>query len=344
MSSFYHHQLDRPVSDSQAGAVIAIGNFDGVHRGHQVVLEQAAAIAWVQDSKCFALSFEPHPRTLFKPGSPVFRLTNEAMKSRVLQAFGLDGLLVLEFTRDLAATSAEDFVNSLLLERARASHAVSGFNFHFGKNRAGSPDFLRQKGNELGFGVTIVEAKTSGGDTAAEIISSSRIRRLLGSGDMEAAAKLLGYHWLVSGPVIKGAQLGRTLNYPTANLSLAENCHLAHGIYAVHLRRADGGLHSGVASYGRRPTFDNGPALLETFIFDFDEDIYGEEISVTLLDYLRPELKFDSVEELVAQMDKDSEQARRILAKARPLSSLDDALNFATSVTAEVAIGVNVDG
>lgn len=350
MTSFYHHHLISPVAEQHAGSVIAIGNFDGVHRGHQVVLEQALSIAREKGCKCFALSFEPHPRTLFKPGSPVFRLTDETMKARVLGAFGLDGLLVLEFSRELAGTSAEDFVKSLLMERAGASHVVSGFNFHFGKNRAGSPDFLRQSGQELGFGVTIVEAKTdSTGDSRtdaettagaaeaaeADIISSSRIRRLLGAGEVDAAAQLLGYHWLVSGQVIKGAQLGRTLNYPTANLALAENCRLAHGIYAVHLRRADGSLHKGVASYGRRPTFDNGRALLETFIFDFNEDIYGEEISVTLLDYLRPELKFDSAEALVEQMDKDSDQARKYLADARPLSDLDAKLNFEAGVVSD---------
>lgn len=343
MNSFYHHQLVRPVSDAQSGAVLAIGNFDGVHRGHQVVLDQAVSVAREKGSKCFALSFEPHPRTLFKPDSPVFRLTDESMKARVLEAFGLDGLLVLEFDRELAGTSAEDFVQSLLLDRAGASHVVSGFNFHFGKNRAGSPDFLRKSGEERGFGVTIVEAKKEplvpvterGADDEADIISSSRIRRLLGSGEVGAAAKLLGYHWLVSGSVVKGAQLGRTLNYPTANLELAENCRLAHGIYAVHLRRADGSLHRGVASYGRRPTFDNGPALLETFIFDFDEDIYGEEITVTLLQYLRPELKFDSAEALVSQMDMDSEMARGCLDSAKPLSDLDARLNFENGVRSD---------
>ncbi|MEP0941444.1 MAG: bifunctional riboflavin kinase/FAD synthetase [Rhizobiaceae bacterium] len=338
MSSFYHHQLDKPVADDQAGSVIAIGNFDGVHRGHQVVLEQALAIARDKGVQCFALSFEPHPRTLFNPDSPVFRLTEEPLKARVLQAFGVDGLLVLEFTRDLAGTSAEDFVKELLVGRARASHVVSGFNFHFGKNRAGSPDFLRQAGQTFGFGVTIVDAKTDEGgdnqDNGPDIISSSRIRRLLGAGDVDAAAQLLGYRWLVSGKVIKGAQLGRTLNYPTANLELAQNCHLAHGIYAVHLRTADGSLHHGVASYGRRPTFDNGRALLETFIFDFDRDIYGEEISVTLLDYLRPELKFESAGELVIQMDKDSLRARQCLANSDALSELDAALNFGAGVQA----------
>ncbi len=339
MSGFYHHSLDRAVVEDCRGAVIAIGNFDGVHRGHQVVVEKALEIAQRQGCKCFALSFEPHPRTLFRPQSPVFRLTDEIMKAHVLEAFGVDGLLTLEFTRDLASTSAEEFVQNILLDLARASHIVSGFNFHFGKDRVGSPQYLQQAGQEFGFGVTIVEAETGGNEggeggggaeVSAEPISSSRIRRLLGDGNVQAAADLLGYHWLVSGQVIKGAQLGRTLNYPTANLSLAENCHLAHGIYAVRLRRPDGRLYDGVASYGRRPTFDNGPALLETFIFDFDEDIYGETISVTLMDYLRSEEKFDSVDALIAQMDKDSEKAKHLLADARPISKLDAVLNFDT--------------
>ncbi len=341
MAGFYHHSLDRAVVDDHRGAVIAIGNFDGMHRGHQVVVEKALAISRQQGCKCFALSFEPHPRTLFRPQSPVFRLTDEIMKAHVLEAFGVDGLLTLEFTRELASTSAEDFVQSILLDLAQASHVVSGFNFHFGKDRAGSPQYLLQAGQEFGFGVTVVEAKSSGGggegdnsgevEVPAEPISSSRIRRLLGDGNVRAAAGLLGYHWLVSGPVIQGAQLGRTLNYPTANMSLAENCHLAHGIYAVRLRRPDGRLYDGVASYGRRPTFDNGPALLETFIFDFDEDIYGETISVTLMDYLRSEEKFESVDALVAQMDKDTEQAKHILAAARSISKLDSRLNFDTA-------------
>lgn len=348
MVRFYHHKLDQPVSDDRRGAVIAIGNFDGVHRGHQVVLQAALALAKRQACPCFALSFEPHPRTLFRPQSPVFRLTDEAMKARILEAFGVDGLLTLEFTRELASTTAEDFVRTILLDRAQASHVVSGFNFHFGKDRKGSPQYLQQAGDDLDFGVTIVEAKTGGGGdsdsdgdsdgggdgdgdgnlSASEPISSSRVRRLLGSGNVGAAAGLLGYHWLVSGEVIKGAQLGRTLNYPTANISLAANCHLAHGIYAVRFRCADGRMFDGVASYGRRPTFDNGAALLETFIFDFDEDIYGETVSVTLMDYLRAEEKFNSVDDLVAQMDIDTDRAKAILSKIAPISSLDKTLNF----------------
>ncbi len=328
MADFLHHNLDQTVADSHAGGVVAIGNFDGVHRGHQMVLEQAENIARKTGQRCFALSFEPHPRTLFKPDSPVFRLTDETMKGRVLKAFGVDGLLTLPFTRELASTSAEDFVKEYLLGRARASHVISGFNFHFGKDRAGSPEFLRKAGQRLGFGVSIIEAISDVGLADAEPISSSRIRRHLGAGLVSDAASLLGYHWLVEGEVIQGAQLGRTLNFPTANLSLPASCHLAHGIYAVRLRRADGSLHDGVASYGRRPTFDNGPALLETFIFDFCDDLYGETVAVSLIARLRGEEKFDSADALVVQMEKDCIDARSVLAEVQPRSKLDQILNF----------------
>ncbi len=317
--------LDKPLPDAMRGAVIAIGNFDGVHRGHQTVLNAALAIGRETGTKVFALSFEPHPRTLFKPDSPVFRLTPRDMKARIVQAAGVDGLLVLPFTRDLAGTSAQDFVDRHLVEATGASHVVTGFNFMFGRKREGTPDFLREAGGRAGFGVTIVEEYRDG---AGEELSSSRIRRLLGEGDVDHAARLLGYRWCVGGTVVKGAQLGRTLGYPTANLSLADNCRLAHGIYAVRLRRADGSLHDGVASYGRRPTFDNGAPLLETFVFDFDGDLYGEEIEVTLFAHLRGEEKFDSAEALVKQMDRDSAAARAILAKAEPHSALDRAIAF----------------
>lgn len=328
MIRFIHHNLDRALPDDARGGVIAIGNFDGVHRGHQSVLESAKQLANDLGTQCYALSFEPHPRTLFRPQSPVFRLTPESMKASVLQAFGVDGLLTLPFTRDLASTSADGFVDEYLVGRAGAGHVISGFNFHFGKDRAGSPEFLKQAGSARGFGVTIVEAHA---DENSEPISSSRIRRSLGAGDVAEAAGLLGFRWGVSGEVIKGAQLGRTLGYPTANLSLPESCHLAHGIYAVRLRRADSSLHDGVASYGRRPTFDNGPALLETFVFDFSDDLYGEKIEVSLFAYLRGEEKFDGADALVEQMDKDSAEARACLAGVEPLSPLDSTLNFGGS-------------
>ncbi|MEE9315286.1 MAG: bifunctional riboflavin kinase/FAD synthetase [Rhizobiaceae bacterium] len=328
MSKFLHHNLSQPIASAARGGVIAIGNFDGVHRGHQTVLDKARAIAAKNNVPCYALSFEPHPRTLFRPDHPVFRLTPEALKARVLEAAGIDGLLTLPFTRDLASTSADEFVEQFLLQSAGASHVVTGFNFHFGKDRVGTPEFLTNAGKTKGFGVTIVDAFGDEGDGVEDVISSSRIRRLLGAGGVNNAAKLLGFRWGVSGEVIKGAQLGRTLGFPTANLSLPESCHLKQGIYAVRLRRQNGILYDGVASFGRRPTFDDGPALFETFIFDFSEDIYGEQIDVALFAYQRGEIKFDGIEPLIEQMKNDAQIARDTLSKVKPLSALDSRLNF----------------
>ncbi len=325
MSSFLHHNLSLELPEQARGGVIAIGNFDGVHRGHQAVLDTAMDIARQNGVPCHALSFEPHPRTLFKPESPVFRLTPEGLKARVMKAAGLDGLLVMDFTRELAGTEAIDFVQDHMLGAAGASHVVSGYDFHFGKNRRGSPDFLKECGAKLGFGVTIVELQSNGG---AEPFSSSRIRRLLGAGDAQVAAGQLGYRWTISGKVVRGAQLGRTLGYPTANIVPPESCHLAHGIYAVRLRRADGELYDGVANHGRRPTFDNGAPLLETFVFDFEGDLYGEDIEVSLFERLRGEEKFDSAEALVTQMDQDSQEAGNVLSAAEPLSDIDRVLCF----------------
>ncbi|MDA8870430.1 bifunctional riboflavin kinase/FAD synthetase [Rhizobiaceae bacterium] len=310
--------------ETRRGGVVAIGNFDGVHRGHQTVLAEARNIANAAGVPAYALTFEPHPRTLFKPDAPVFRLTPDAVKARVVEAAGLDGLLVLPFDRELAGTSAQDFVDRHIVKATSASHVVSGYDFMFGKDRQGTPDFLVAAGTRAGFGVTIVERHEDGG----EALSSSRIRSALAEGDITHANAMLGYRWSATGEVVKGAQLGRTLGYPTANLVLPESCDLAHGIYAVRLRRADGTLHDGVASYGRRPTFDNGPAWLETFIFDFSDDLYGETITVSLFERLRGEVKFDGADALIAQMDLDAEQSRAILAKAEPLSPLDAKLTF----------------
>lgn len=322
---FLVHDLSMPLPQDMRGGVLAIGNFDGVHRGHQVVLEEARQVAENLGVPLFALSFEPHPRTLFRPQSPVFRLTPQSVKARVLEAYGADGMLILPFTRDLASTSADDFIGNFLLTGAGASHIVTGFNFHFGKDRQGSPEFLQNAGTERGFGVTIVSAHT---DENAEPISSSRIRRLLGAANVEEAAGLLGYRWFVSGIVKDGAKLGRTLGFPTANLELPESCHLAHGIYAVKVRLSDGTVHDGVASYGRRPTFDNGAALFETFVFGFDGDLYGSEIEVSLFAYLRGEEKFEGTEDLIVQMKKDEAEARACLASVTPLSPLDNRINF----------------
>ncbi len=331
--TFQSLYLNGPVPATMSNAVVAIGNFDGMHRGHQAVLDIATDKAIELGVPVVVMTFEPHPRTLFRPQSPVFRLSNESEKSALLSAIGVDGMAICEFTREFASSSADEFVERYLVQYLQAAHVVIGFNFHFGKDRVGTPEFLLEAGKNSGFGVTITEARSAdiaSEDSSENIISSSRIRRLLGAGKPEEAAVLLGYHWRVSGEVIKGKQLGRTLGFPTANLKLAASCHLQHGIYSVRLRRPNGELLDGVASYGRRPTVEgDGEEILETFIFDFDQEIYGEQVSVTLFNYIRGEEKFDHLDGLVVQMKKDESRAKELLAIVKPVSSLDDRLNFA---------------
>ena len=304
---------------SLRNAVVAIGNFDGVHRGHQSVLEAALAQAKELSAPAVVLTFEPHPKTFFRPDQPVFRLTDAYTKARLLAEIGFDAVIEHTFDADFANTGAGKFVEEVLVGELGASHIVTGYDFHFGKGREGSPEFLSNAGKRYGFGVTIVDAFK---DEGREVISSSRIRDCLAAGDVALANGLLGYVFRARGEVIKGKQLGRELGYPTANVMLPAECPLRHGIYAVRAMTQDGVLHDGVASYGRRPTFDNGEALLETFIFDFTGDLYGEALTVYLYGWLRGEEKFDSAEALIAQMDKDAAEARAALACFGPEQGL----------------------
>lgn len=300
------------------GGTVAIGNFDGVHRGHQSVLSAALD----GPSPALALTFEPHPRAFFG-GKAIFRLTPEEEKARLVTAFGLAACVVAPFDGALAALTADAFIEEVLVRRLAARHVVVGHDFKFGAKRSGSAETLAEAGRRHGFKVTIVPAYADG-DT---VISSSRIRTLLAEGEVAAAGALLGYRYQVRGPVRHGEKRGRTLGYPTANLALAPENELRHGIYAVRAEAA-GRWHDGVASFGRRPTFDNGAPLLETFIFDFKGDLYDKPLTVTLVKFQRPELKFDGLDALVAQMDRDSADARAALAGLAPLSALDRAVNF----------------
>jgi riboflavin kinase/FMN adenylyltransferase len=308
------------------GGVVAIGNFDGVHRGHQAVLGRALAEAKATERAAVALTFEPHPRSVIRPDIPLFRLTPAPMKASILDRLGFDAVVEMPFTRAFAEQSAEEFVTRILDGGLGVSHVVTGVDFHFGKDRQGGPAYLMEAGERHGFGVTLVDAFR---DEGAEIVSSSRIRALLTDGDIAEAAGLLGYRFTVEATVSKGRQLGRTLGYPTANMALPADMDLAHGIYAVKFRRADGTLHDGVASFGRRPTVEeDGAALLETFLFDFTGDLYGETSRVSFFSFLRGEEKFDGLDPLVAQMHRDEEEARAVLGKAVPLSPLDRAVAF----------------
>ncbi len=324
--AFEHISATAPLPAHLRGGVVAIGNFDGVHRGHQAVLERALAEARRRGVPALVLSFEPHPRKVFRPDMPLFVLTPPPMKARLLSHLGFAALVEQPFTRAFAALSAEAFVTDVLETNLGITHAVTGFDFHFGKDRQGGPAFLMAAGERHGFGVTLVDAFR---DEGAEVVSSSRIRALLGEGEVVEAAGLLGYRFTVESEVIGGQQLGRTLGYPTANMRLSPEADLKEGIYAVRFRRADGTLHDGVASFGRRPTVDdNGAPLLETFVFDFSGDLYGEICEVSFFGFLRPEVKFDGLDALVAQIKRDETEARALLAGVSPLSELDSAIAF----------------
>jgi len=323
---FAHIRRPVPLPETLRGGVVAIGNFDGVHRGHQAVLERALSEASQRNVPALVLTFEPHPRLFFRPEQPLFVLTPPAMKARLIGALGFDGLVEQPFTAAFAAQSAEDFVTGMLAGRLGIRHVVTGFDFHFGHNRQGGPAFLMEAGQRHGFGVTLVDAFR---DEGGEVVSSSRIRALLEAGEVAEAAGLLGYRFTVEAEVIGGQRLGRTLGFPTANMRLSPEATLKEGIYAVRFRRADGTLHDGVASFGRRPTVnDNGAPLLETFVFDFSGDLYGETCEVSFFGFLRSEIKFDGLDALVVQMKRDEAEARALLAGVKPLSQLDAAIAF----------------
>lgn len=326
MTVFHRNEKKTPLPETLKGGVIAIGNFDGVHRGHQSVLNRALDIARIRKAPALVLTFEPHPRTVFNPDKPVFRLTPAPVRAQVLEAMGFHSVIEYPFDREFASRSAEDFVRSILVDWLGATEVVTGFDFHFGKGREGGPAFLMEAGKRHGFGVTLVDAFR---DEGAEVVSSSRIRGLLADGDVAQAAGLLGYRFTVEAEVIKGQQLGRTLGYPTANMALAPEAELKPGIYAVRLRRPDGSLHDGVASFGYRPTVtEDGAPLLETFVFDFSGDLYGEHCRVSFFGHLRDELKFTGLEPLVEQIRKDEEEARALLSGVRPLGPLDAKVAF----------------
>jgi riboflavin kinase/FMN adenylyltransferase len=293
------------------GAVLAMGNFDGVHRGHQAVIAVALERASEFGGPAGVLTFEPHPRDFFHPGEPLFRLTDEPTKLRLLAGAGLDGAVVLTFNAALAATTAEDFVAHILVGRFAISGVIVGFNFHFGKDRTGSPAFLTEQGRKHGFAVDIVPPFELDGRP----VSSGPIRDALIAGRVTDAAVLLGFPWFVSGKVIHGDKRGRELGFPTANLELDASCGLRHGVYAVRVS-VDGRRYDGVANFGRRPMFDSGAVLLEVFLFDFSGDLYGRDIDVVFIDWIREEKLFSSVDELVRNMDNDAAQARAVLANA----------------------------
>jgi len=298
------------------GGVVAIGNFDGVHLGHQALIAQAMRHAEALKVPCAVLCFEPSSREFFRPGAEPVRLTPFRSKAHRLAALGVDAMFALAFDAEMARQSAEEFVMETLVKGLKASCIVVGSDFHFGHARSGDATVLAYMGEMEGFSVEIFPTVMAGSD---EKISSTLVRTHLRAGNPGEAARLLGRPFAIEGRVEHGDQRGRTLGFPTANMPLDGYLHPAFGIYAVRVGIYEGDVevarHEGVANLGIRPMYKSEEPLLETFLFDFDGDLYGKHLSVELIAYLRPEAKFASVNDLVAQMTRDKDAARAILAR-----------------------------
>src|SRR5207248_1179114 len=298
-----------PAAAIPKGSVVAMGNFDGVHLGHRAVIAAALQMARTHGRPALAVTFEPHPRSFFSPSSPQFRLSDETAKLRLLAGTGLAGAVVMTFDKARAGTTAQDFIHHDLIERLGVSGIAVGYDFQFGKGRVGSPSLLVNEAPRLGIEVDVQPHV----DIDERPVSSSAIRMALAEGQIEDATAMLDGPCFVTGLVSHGEKRGRDLGYPTANIRLDKNCGLKHGIYAVRVGRGAERL-DGVASFGRRPTFDNGAPLLEIFLFDFKGDLYGQALDCAFIGFIREELKFDSLEALIRQMDNDSARARAMLA------------------------------
>jgi riboflavin kinase / FMN adenylyltransferase len=290
------------------GASLAIGNFDGVHRGHRAILDAAKATASERGLPMGAMVFEPYPRKYFQPQKPFFRLTPLPRKLELLAGRGCGFTAIIPFDRIVAELRATEFIRLILVDGFAIAHAVVGYNFFFGKDRGGNPNVLAEQGSVHGYGMTVVEPQ----GYAGEIFSSTRVRELLAEGDVAAAAEMLGYWWRISGLVEGGAGRGQGLGFPTANIRLEEGVSLKHGIYAVHVY-VDGLRFQGASYLGTRPTFDAGLPLLETFLFDFDGNLYGKTIEIEFIAFVREDAKFRSAGTLSAQMAADCAKAKDIL-------------------------------
>ena len=297
-------------ADAQ-GAVVAIGNFDGVHLGHRAVIEEGARIARALGAPLAVLTFEPHPRQVLAPPDGPFRLTPFRVKARQLAALGIEILHVARFDRAFAALEPAAFVADVVAKGIGARHVVVGHDFAFGRARAGTVALLTESAGALGVGVTRIEAAGSG----AGVYSASRARRLLAAGEVAALPALLGRCWEIDGHVVTGDRRGRTIGFPTANLRCAGILHPARGVYALWARPEGEGWRPAVANLGRRPTFDKTEDLLEVHLFDYDGMLYGRRLRAAFADRVRPERRFDGIDALKAQIARDCEAARAILAR-----------------------------
>lgn len=297
----------KDVPPTAKNSVVVIGNFDGVHRGHIALIEKAQAIAKDLGVNVSVLTFEPHPRKLFRPDDPPFRITPAPLKAWRLETNRIESLFSIGFDWDFASQSAEQFIQDILIDGLAAAHVVVGYNFRFGQLRKGDPAMIEA----AGINTTIIDEVMEEGATK---ISSSQIRQALRHGRINEANKLLGWNWEVRGVVTKGDQRGRELGYPTANFALGDTVHPCYGVYAARVQiEGENEWHGAAINIGIKPMFEVPLAEVESYIFDFDRDIYGKTIRVQPVQFLRGEAKFNSVDELIAQMDKDCMQAREIL-------------------------------
>ena len=296
--------------DHLRGAIIALGNFDGFHIGHQAVAGRAIEWARAEGRPAIIATFDPHPVRYFKPDVAPFRLTSLDQRERIFGAAGAAAMLVFEFGKELASTTAEDFIAKLLIERFGAAGVVTGEDFTFGKARGGNVERMKTLGEPLGLRSEALSPIKGEG----EVVSSSRIRDALRAGDPETANRLLTRPFAIEGVVQHGDKVGRTIGYPTANIDMDSYLRPAYGIYAVRGSLADGRVLNGAANLGIRPTFDPPKELLEPYFFDFADNLYGQTIEVELHHYLRGEAKFDSLEALTDQMALDCDKARKLLA------------------------------
>jgi len=314
-----------PVPPEFHGSLVTIGNFDGVHRGHQELLLTANREAERLGKPWGLVTFEPHPRSFFRPDEPVFRLTPLPLKARLAAALGASFVMVIGFDKELSLLEPAEFVARHLVERLAAAHVVTGYDFHFGRGRRGSPATMVELGQKHGFAVTVVDQVADEGDTHSPF-SSSSIRSALRHGHVEAAARELGYHWTVMGEVVKGDSRGRAIGFPTLNIVLDAGAEPFRGIYAVRVRDAGvrgGPAWRGAGYFGNRPTFDSERTYLEVYLMDFDGDLYGRTMLVELTHLIRPDRRFESIAELTAAMREDCNTARarlEMLDRDNPLT------------------------
>jgi riboflavin kinase/FMN adenylyltransferase len=302
----------RDLPPAHRGAAVAIGAFDGVHRGHQAVIAGARDAAARLGAPLAVVSFDPHPRRWFQPDAAPFRLMTPDQMARALEPLGVERLYLLPFDGEMAAMSDEQFAREVLGEGLGIQHAAVGFDFTFGKGRTGSPEALRRYGETAGFTVSVAERLD---DADGLKLSSSAVREALKAGDMTRAAAILGRPFAVQGEVIHGDKRGRTIGVPTANVSLGGYMRPAYGIYATRTRLPDGRVVDGVANLGVRPMYPTEDPLLEVWLFDFSADLYGQTVETELVAFLRGEMKFDGLEALKVQIDQDAADARAVLAR-----------------------------